>query len=88
MTRDVGVRDFKNGASHYVARAEAGEVITVTKRGKPVARLVPAGLPAEMARLLDDGRIRWTGRQPAFGAPARLRGRGKTAAEYVSEGRR
>src|ERR1039458_4072524 len=41
-TRDeVGIRELKAQASAVVRRAAAGEVITITDRGRPVARLVP-----------------------------------------------
>jgi prevent-host-death family protein len=30
--------------AHYVRRAEAGGEVVVTRRGRPVARLVPFGL--------------------------------------------
>ena len=38
---EVGIRALKQNASEVVARVEAGEEITVTNRGRPVARLVP-----------------------------------------------
>jgi prevent-host-death family protein len=38
---EVGIRALKQNASEVVARAAAGEVITVTDRGRPVAQLVP-----------------------------------------------
>lgn len=38
---DVGVRDLKAKLSSYLARAAAGEVITVTDRGRPIAVLSP-----------------------------------------------
>lgn len=37
----VGLFEAKTHLSDLVARAEAGEVITITKHGRPVARLVP-----------------------------------------------
>ena len=37
---EVGIRALKQNASEVVARVEAGEEITVTNRGRPVARLV------------------------------------------------
>jgi prevent-host-death family protein len=33
--------DAKARFSEIVARAEAGETVTITRRGKPVAKLVP-----------------------------------------------
>ena len=38
---EVGIRELKAQASALVRRAAAGEVITITDRGRPVARLVP-----------------------------------------------
>ncbi len=37
----VGIRALKQNASQVVARAAAGEVVTITDRGRPVAQLVP-----------------------------------------------
>jgi prevent-host-death family protein len=53
----VGVRALKQNASAVVAEAAAGEVITITDRGRPVAQLVP--LPAgRLAQLVAAGRAR------------------------------
>lgn len=61
---DVGIRALKQNASEVVARAAAGEVITVTDRGRPVARLTPLnGDPLE--QLVSDGRARPARRRPA-----------------------
>ncbi|HEX9236158.1 MAG TPA: type II toxin-antitoxin system prevent-host-death family antitoxin [Actinomycetota bacterium] len=38
---DVGVRELKAKLSEYLSRAKAGEVIRVTDRGRPIARLGP-----------------------------------------------
>lgn len=38
---EVAVRELKAKLSAYLARASAGEVITVTDRGRPVATLGP-----------------------------------------------
>ena len=43
----VGVRDLKAHASDIVGRAEAGEAFLVTRRGKPVAVVLPFGVEAE-----------------------------------------
>ncbi|NLG20830.1 MAG: type II toxin-antitoxin system prevent-host-death family antitoxin [Actinomycetales bacterium] len=37
----VGIRDLKQNASAVVARAAAGETITITDRGRPVAQIGP-----------------------------------------------
>lgn len=41
-TREVSIFDAKAQFSRLVARAEKGDVVTITRHGKPVARLVPA----------------------------------------------
>ncbi|WP_420444049.1 type II toxin-antitoxin system Phd/YefM family antitoxin [Candidatus Poriferisodalis sp.] len=38
---EVGIRELKQNASEVVSRAAAGEEITVTNRGRPVAKLTP-----------------------------------------------
>jgi prevent-host-death family protein len=43
----VGIRDLKTHASDIVERAEAGEAFLVTRRGKPVAVVLPFGMEAE-----------------------------------------
>lgn len=39
---EVGIRALKQNASAVVAEAAAGELVTITDRGRPVAQLVPA----------------------------------------------
>jgi prevent-host-death family protein len=43
----VGIRDLKTHASDIVERAEAGEAFLVTRRGKPVAVVLPFTVDAE-----------------------------------------
>lgn len=88
IVEQVGVREFKNGASRFIERVEAGEILTLTKRGRAVARVVPVAMPSGIARLVADGRARWNGRTPALPAPVRLHGEGPLASDYVREGRR
>lgn len=38
---DIGLRELRQQASELVRRVEAGDVVTVTVSGRPVARLVP-----------------------------------------------
>jgi prevent-host-death family protein len=37
----IGIRQLRQRASEWVAKAKAGAVILITDRGRPVARLVP-----------------------------------------------
>jgi prevent-host-death family protein len=85
----VGIRELKDKASSIIDRVEDGEAITVTKHGRPVARIVSAAMPAHLSALIADGRVRPPeGPRHLPKKPAKLRGTGKSAAEYVSEGRR
>lgn len=65
----VGIRALKQNASQVVARAAAGEVVTITDRGRPVAQLVPVpGGP--VAALIASGQARLAkGSLAALGAP-------------------
>lgn len=85
---EVGIRELKNEASAVVSRVEAGETIVVTRRGRPVAQLVPVAAPPAVQRLLAEGRATWSGRKPRLPKPTPLIGDGPPASDYVSEGRR
>lgn len=74
--------------SSYFDRVETGEIFTVTKRGKPVAQVIPASPSPGMASLLAEGRLRGSGAKPAVPKALPLQDEGKSAAEFVSEGRR
>ncbi|MBU6279982.1 MAG: type II toxin-antitoxin system Phd/YefM family antitoxin [Actinomycetales bacterium] len=43
MTVTVGAFEAKTHLSELLQRVEAGEQVTITKHGRPVARLVPVG---------------------------------------------
>jgi len=43
MTGTVGVRELRQNLSRYLDRVKAGESLTVTERGREVARLIPSG---------------------------------------------
>ena len=66
----VGIRALKQNASQVVARAAAGEVVTITERGRPVAQLVPVP-EGRLAALIAAGRARPAkGSLAALGAPS------------------
>lgn len=85
----VGIRELKDKASSIIDRVEEGEAITVTKNGRPVARIVSTNTPPHLSTLIADGSVRAPeGPRYLPPKPSKLRGPGKSAAEYVSEGRR
>jgi len=54
---EVGIRALKQNASAVVAEAASGEPVTITDRGRPVARMT--ALPASRLReLIESGRAR------------------------------
>jgi prevent-host-death family protein len=84
----VGIRELKDKASTIIDRVEDGEAITVTKHGRPVARIVSATTPPHLAALVANGTVRPSEGPRYLPKPTKLRGSGKSAADYVSEGRR
>jgi prevent-host-death family protein len=88
MSETVGIRELKNGASRIIDRVEAGEPITVTRRGKPVARIVSTETPPHLAAMIARGEVRPGNGTRYVPKPVKGRGSGKSASEYVSEGRR
>lgn len=57
MAESVGVRMLQQHASEVVRRAAAGEVVEITDRGRPVARLVPLA-SSPLSDLITAGRAR------------------------------
>jgi prevent-host-death family protein len=85
----VGIRELKDKASSIIDRVEEGEAITVTKHGRPVARIISTKTSPHLAALIADGTVRAPeGPRHLPAKPAKLRGKGKSTTEYVSEGRR
>ncbi|HEY2447496.1 MAG TPA: type II toxin-antitoxin system prevent-host-death family antitoxin [Mycobacterium sp.] len=54
----IGIRELRQNASVWVAKAKAGATVQITDRGQPVARLVPL-TAAEQARdkLIAEGQL-------------------------------
>jgi prevent-host-death family protein len=84
----VGVRELKASLSRYLARVREGETIVVTDRGRPVARLVPVGIPEHVASLMAEGRVTWSGKP--FVPPRRVHRLrpGPPVSDYIAEDRR
>lgn len=52
---DVAVRELKAKLSAYLQRAAAGELITVTDRGRPVAVLGPPPGRVDLSAAIEEG---------------------------------
>ena len=71
---DVGVRELKQHLSDYLDRAERGEVITVTERGRPKVQLVPLpGGGDALAEGIEQGWITPASKPRPVGSPHRFR---------------
>lgn len=70
--RHVPVSKFKDNASDYIAAAERGEEIVITRHGQPAARLIAANADFDIARRVQA----W---EALAKLRAELRAEGKTA---------
>ncbi|MXW58710.1 MAG: type II toxin-antitoxin system prevent-host-death family antitoxin [Acidimicrobiia bacterium] len=53
---EVGIRALKQNASAVVAKAAAGEIVTITSRGRPMALMTP--IPeSRLQELVDAGLV-------------------------------
>ena len=77
--RRVGIRDLKANLSSCLRRVQAGEILVISDRGKPVARIYP--IEKSLEDQLDEGvRLRnwsWSGKKWQPSAP-KIKPRGKT----------
>lgn len=83
----VGIRELRAKLSRYLQRVRQGEIVEITDRGMTVARIVPAGVPEPIERLIGDGRARWSGRRPTIPRPVELRPGARPTSELISEDR-
>lgn len=75
---EVGVRELKQHLSEYLDRAERGEVVRVTDRGRPKAILGP--VPGRV-RIEDGIRAGWI--TPGTGSPLRPVRRAKASGRVL-----
>ena len=67
--REIGVRELKQTLSETLSAVGRGELIRITRRGRPLADLVPAGTDASndrLRQLIAAGRVA----APARGRPS------------------
>jgi prevent-host-death family protein len=94
--KTVGNRELKNRLSRYIKMAGEGESLTVTKRGKAVARIVPlAPVEEDKPKTVDDVLARLEAEGHLRRAKASFKGRrfkpittrGKPASQMILEDR-
>jgi prevent-host-death family protein len=83
--KTAGIRELKQNASAVVAEVAAGEVVTITDRGRPVARLVPIRSES-LVSLVESGRARPARRRlSTLGSPPRRAAHERKLSEVVEE---
>lgn len=85
---EVGIRDLKNNLSRYLDRVQKGEMVIVTDRGRPVARLSALDQPTDrLAELIASGAVRSPGRRTRHRPSRRVESKGSVS-DLVAEQRR
>lgn len=54
---EIGVRELRDALSKHLAEVRDGRTLTVTDHGRPIARIVPVGVPTRLERLRAEGRV-------------------------------
>ena len=93
----VGVRELKDRLSYYLRSVRQGQIVEVTVRGKPVARLVPANPRGEtsvpenveqrMWELVAEGFLTWNGERFQMPEPAAVNRGPRPLSDLVVEDR-
>jgi prevent-host-death family protein len=55
--KSIGIRELRQQASRYLREVERGDLIEITDRGRPVARLVPIPRSSRAESLLLTGQL-------------------------------
>lgn len=90
---NAGIKEVKNNLSAYLARVKQGEQVTITERGKPIARLVAeksasGSLRQALEPLIARGVVTFPN-QPINRLVAKpVKAEGRPVAQIVSESRR
>ena len=54
---EVGVRALRDELSRHLDEVKGGHTVTVTERGRPIARIVPVTEQTTLERLRAEGRV-------------------------------
>ena len=84
---EAGIRDLRDHLSRYLDRVQAGEELTVTDRGRPVARLIPVEDERAFERLVAEGLIQLPAGRRRSRPSRRVQAEG-TVSDLVAEQRR
>ena len=90
---NAGIKEVKNNLSRLLAKVKAGEEVLITKRGRPVARIVKENqgdksIRAALEPLVQSGLITLPSRSILKDHISGVEALGKTVSEMVIEDRR
>ena len=85
----VGTRELKNKLSEYMRRVKAGQVITVTERGKTIGQIIPvkASTQERLQAVVEAGIAEWDGQKPKAYKPKAVNSSSRQVSELVTEDR-
>lgn len=85
---EIGIRELKAHLSEYLGRVERGEVISVSRRGKPVAQIAPLPSRGRIEQGIAEGWIRpGNGEPPTQVVPGRPEPGTPTTTELIRQDR-
>lgn len=87
---EAGIREVKNRFSEYLRRVKQGEILLITERNVPVAKMVPIQKDEQLPllALVEQGIASWRGGKPrGMATPPAVR-RAASIATLVAEDRR
>jgi prevent-host-death family protein len=85
----VDVRELKSHLSEYLRRVQAGEIVEIAERGKPIGRIVPVEqrLAERIEVWRQSGLIRWNDRKLRPMLPVAGAREGRSVAQLLVENR-
>ena len=84
---EVGIAQLRRELKGWLDRAQAGEDVVITDRGRPVVRLTGIDTGPLLDRLADEGRLSRApaASRPRAGSRSRVRSEGEVSALVVAE---
>jgi len=85
----VSIRELKSRLSHYLRQVKGGATLLITERGRPIGRIVPAGLPPEdrLQTMIAAGLVSWNGHPLLSTVPVATTHGQQTVADLLLEDR-
>jgi prevent-host-death family protein len=85
----VDIHELEPRLSHYMRQVKGGATLLITERGRPIGRIVPAGLPTEdrLQTMVAVGLVSWSGRSLSATMPVATNRGQQTVADLLLEDR-